>query len=46
LGICIIIKRSPTQYSTVLATDSAHYACEATVFLNGKYSKTTYIFKI
>jgi len=29
-----------------LATDSAHiYTCETTVFLNGKYSNTTYIYK-
>jgi len=27
----------------LLATDSAHYACETTVFFNGKYSNTTYI---
>jgi len=36
-----------SPYSSALATDSAplHYACETTVFLNGKYSNTTYISK-
>jgi len=29
-----------------LLTDSAHYACETTAFLNRKYSNTTYISKI
>jgi len=31
---------------TVLATESAHYACESTVFLFGKYSNTTGISEI
>jgi len=33
-------------YITVLATDSAHYAYEIIIFLNGKYSKKAYISKI
>jgi len=34
-------------YSPVgLATDSAHYACDTTVYLNVKDSNTTYISKI
>jgi len=42
----LVIKPSPTTHiCTAYWLCTWYYACETTVFLNGKYSNTTYIYK-